>query len=403
MPIYEYKVMNSEGNKLKGTFKASNKNEVLAMIEDNNYYPISIEEILEREQQDILQSLKKVSIKDLYVFCRQFYTMLNAGANISNCINILKEQTENPTLKRSLNEVYEDVQKGVTFSQSLKNQDRVFPELMINMIEAGEVSGKLDVIMNRLASHYERENKINNKIKSAFIYPVILIILSITVVTFLLIFVMPIFVGMFQNSEVSLPLPTRIVLSISTGIKNKWYIILILIGLVVVGIKTYAKSVSGKIFFDNLKLNNPITKGTNIKIILSRFTRTLSTILYSGIPLVQALEVSSKIIGNKVVEKKILQCRDKVIEGESLAETLKTIEIFPSMLSSMIKIGEESGALDDILEKTATFYDEELDTALKKMTAMIEPLMILIMGVLIGFIVISMLMPMFDMFKTIPT
>lgn len=401
MPTYKYTAMNEQGKKLNGTFKAANQNEVAAMIYDNKYYPVKIEEIIDRENQDIFEGLKKVTQKDLYIFCRQFYTMLNAGANISTCLNVLKDQSQNILLKKALNSAYEDVQKGIALSETFKKNEDVFPSLMINMIQAGEVTGKLDTIMERLASHFEREYKINNKIKSALSYPIILLILSIGVVTFLLIFIMPIFVGMFEGSGVELPLPTKIVLSISNFVRSQWYFILGLVFLIYYGLKYIGKTEKGREYLDSIKLKNPLTKSTNSKMILSRFTRTLSTALYSGIPLIDALEISSKVLGNSVIEKKIIDSKDKVTKGLPLTEALLGIDIFPTMFYSMVRIGEESGALDEILEKTADFYDEELNTALSKMTARIEPLMIIIMGLIIGFIVIAMYMPIFDITQTV--
>lgn len=401
MPTYKYTAMNEQGKKLNGTFKAANQNEVAAMIYDNKYYPVKIEEIIDRENQDIFEGLKKVTQKDLYIFCRQFYTMLNAGANISTCLNVLKDQSQNILLKKALNSAYEDVQKGIALSETFKKNEDVFPSLMINMIQAGEVTGKLDTIMERLASHFEREYKINNKIKSALSYPIILLILSIGVVTFLLIFIMPIFVGMFEGSGVELPPPTKIVLSISNFVRSQWYFILGLVFLIYYGLKYIGKTEKGREYLDSIKLKNPLTKSTNSKMILSRFTRTLSTALYSGIPLIDALEISSKVLGNSVIEKKIIDSKDKVTKGLPLTEALLGIDIFPTMFYSMVRIGEESGALDEILEKTADFYDEELNTALSKMTARIEPLMIIIMGLIIGFIVIAMYMPIFDITQTV--
>ncbi|MBZ9624858.1 type II secretion system F family protein [Clostridium sp. FP2] len=401
MITFKYKVMNQKGEKIEGTFKANSKNEVLAMIEDNSYYPIEIKEVLEREQQDLFESFSKVKTKDLYIFCRQFHTMINAGANISNALDVLRKQTANKKLKKCLNEAYDDVQKGISLSEALAKHNDVFPDLLVNMINTGEVSGNLDIIMSRMASHFEKENKINNQLKSAMVYPMVLAGLSVVVVVFLLTFIMPTFVGMFEGSGVELPAPTRIVMGLSKFIRTKWYILLVVIGGGIYGMKTYARTPAGRLSLDGLKLKLPIIKDTTEKVIVSRFTRTLSTVLASGVSLVQALDVVQKVVGNKVAEKNLGQVKEKVLKGVSLGEALGETTIFPVMLHSMIKIGEESGSLDDILDKTANFYDEELEAALKRMTTMIEPLMIIIMGVLIGFIVIAMMMPMFDMFKTV--
>ena len=401
MPTFKYKVMNHQGGKIEGTFKANNKNEVLAMIEDNNYYPIEIKEILEREQQDLFESFQKVKTKDLYIFCRQFHTMINAGANISNALDVLRKQTTNKKLKKSLNEAHDDVQKGISLSEALGKHEDVFPDLLINMINTGEVSGNLDIIMSRMASHFEKENKINNQLKSAMVYPMVLAGLSVVVVIFLLTFIMPTFIGMFEGSGVELPAPTRIVMGLSKFIQTKWYILLIVIGGGTYATKTYAKTPAGGLSLDGVKLRLPIIKDTTEKAIVSRFTRTLSTVLASGVTLVQALEVVQKVVGNKVAEKSLEVIKEKVLKGVSLGEALGEATIFPAMLHSMIKIGEESGSLDDILDKTANFYDEELEAGLKRLTTMIEPLMIIVMGVVIGFIVVAMMLPMFEMMNTV--
>ncbi|MCB2295213.1 type II secretion system F family protein [Clostridium algoriphilum] len=401
MPTFKYRVMNHQGQKIEGTFKANSKNEVLDMIEDNNYYPIEIKETLEREHQDLFESFEKVKTKDLYIFCRQFHTMINAGANISNALNVLKKETENKKMKKSLNEIYEDVQKGVSLSVALGKHKDVYPELLINMITTGEVSGNLDIIMSRMASHFEKENKINNQLKTAMVYPTVLAGLAVVVVIFLLAFIMPTFTGMFTSSGVELPAPTRIVMGLSQFIQTKWYILLVVIGGGIYGIKKYAKTQAGRLSLDGLKLKLPIIKDITEKAIVSRFTRTLSTVIASGVPLVQALEVVQKVVGNKVAEKSLEVIKQKVLKGVSLGEAIGEERIFPIMLHSMIKIGEESGSLDDILDKTANFYDEELETSLKKMTTMIEPLMIVVMGVVIGFIVIAMMLPILDMSQTV--
>jgi type IV pilus assembly protein PilC len=401
VPTFKYKVMNNQGGKIDGTFSANSKNEVLAMIEKNNYYPIEIKEITQREQQDLFQSFEKVKTKDLCIFCRQFHTMINAGANIANALDVLKEQTANKKLKKTLSEAHDDVQKGISLSEAFGKHRDVFPDLLINMINTGEVSGNLDVIMSRMAAHFEKENKINNQLKSAMVYPMVLAGLSVAVVIFLLTFIMPTFTGMFEGSGVPLPAPTKIVMGVSKFIRTRWYILLVVIGGGIYAIKTYAKTPEGRLSLDKLKLRLPIIKDTTEKAIVSRFTRTLSTVIASGVTLVQALEVVQKVVGNKVAEKSLDVIKEKVLKGVSLGEALGEESIFPMMLHSMIKIGEESGSLDDILDKTANFYDEELEAGLKRLTTMLEPLMIIIMGVVIGFIVIAMMLPIFDMGNTV--
>ncbi|SMB94959.1 type IV pilus assembly protein PilC [Desulfonispora thiosulfatigenes DSM 11270] len=403
MPTFKYKAINKNGEKIQDNYTAKTKVEVLTMLRQNNYQPISIEEIIEGQHTLSLNFMNKVKTKDISIFCRQFYTMLNAGITVLNCLDTLKTQTENKKLRSVINQIYEDVQKGLTFSESIRKYNDTFPDLLINMVEAGEVSGTLDIIMERMAVHFEKENKINNKVKGAMMYPLILSIVSILVVVFLLIFIMPTFVGMFEGSGVELPLPTRILLSISETIQTYWYILVAFLIALVFLVKRYITTDKGHFFVDHLKFKIPVLKDLTQKVVTSRFTRTLSTLLTSGIPLIQALEIVAKIVGNVVAEKGILNAKEEVRKGVDLATPIKQIGIFPPMLDNMIHIGEESGALDDVLEKTANFYDDEVETSLQKMTTLLEPLMIILMALVIGAIVIAMVLPMFKMMETVNT
>ncbi len=401
MATYKYKAITSEGKSLKGTYNAKNKEEVILMLRENKYYPVNIKETEEEKDIRNLQIFSKVKVKDLAIFCRQFYTMLNAGVTIINCLDILRQQTENKKLKYVIRKVYEEVQKGLTFSEALKNHKNVFPELLINMVEAGEVSGNLDIIMDRMANHYEKEFKINNKIKGAMVYPIILSIVAIGVVVFLITFVMPTFMEMFEENDIPFPVPTRVLLIFSDILQQYWYLFIGGLIIIIFIIRRALKMEKGRLLVDGVQLKFPIIKGITEKIVTSRFTRTFSTLSASGVPLLQSLEIVANVVGNKVVGDGINTAKEEVRKGVSLSNTIKDIDVFPLMVTSMIEIGEESGSLDKILEKTAAFYDEELEVALQKLTTMIEPLMIVVMSLVIGFIVISMVLPMFDMFGTL--
>lgn len=400
MPKFKYKAMNEKGERIEGTYEAVSRDAVMDMISTNNYYPLKIEEINEGTKIDF-STLKKVNTKDIAIFCRQFYTMLDAGLSINGALHILAEQLTNKKLRGALAKVEEEVRKGSTLSEAMKEQKNIFPELLVSMVETGEVSGNLDSIMLRMSNHYEKENKINNKLKSAMIYPTALAIVAISVVAIILIFVMPVFVEMFTSSGVVLPTSTRILLGLSNGLRNNWLIIIIVLVIMIFSIRYFFKTDNGIFFTNKMKLSFPIIKGLNEKIIVSRFTRTLSTMLASGIPLVQGLQVVSAVIGNKIVEDALTKAREKVMRGEGLAEPVKETGLFPPMLSSMIKIGEESGSLDEILNKTADFYDEELDAAITTFTSMLEPMMLVVMGVVVGFLIISIIQPMFGMYNTV--
>lgn len=397
---YNYTAITKNGFKVSGSVESNSENDVLRMIKNNGYLPVSIDRDVEAEA-GIEIFAKKVKKKDLAVFCRQFYTMLDAGLNIVNSLDILSTQTENKTLRKAIADVAEDVQKGVTLSEAMRIHEKVFPSILINMVEAGEVSGNLDTILERMAVHFEKENKTENKVRSSMVYPIVLMVVSIAVVIFMLIFILPTFVGMFEGSDTPLPLPTRILIGLSDFLKSYWYIFIGIVALLVFGITSFINSENGRRLFDGIKLKLPIIKGTTVKIVTSRFTRTLSTLMSSGIPLLRSMEVVSRVVNNKVVEEKLISGIEDIRRGVPLSRMIRDVEIFPPMVDSMVKIGEESGALDDILLKTADFYDEEVDVALTKLTSMLEPLMIVFMALIIGFIVIAMYLPMFEVVNTI--
>ena len=400
MPNFKYKAMNKKGERLEGTYNAISRDEVIEMISSNNYYPLMVEEIREGTKIE-LRLFERVTTKDIAIFCRQFYTMLDAGVSINSAVHILAEQLTNRKLKDALGDMEDQVRKGQTLSESMRKHNKIFPDLLISMIETGEISGNLDSVLLRMSTHYEKENKINNKVKSAMIYPAVLSVVTVVIVIVLITFVMPTFIGIFEDSGVELPLATRILLGMSSGIRRHGLLILFGIVTFVVLVRYYFKSESGNLFSSKAKLTIPILKSLNQKIIVSRFTRTLSTLLASGVTLVQSLEVVADIMGNKLAEEAVIKVREDVIKGEGLSGPIGEIKLFPSMLSSMIKIGEESGSLDDILNKTADFYDEELEVAVQTATAMLEPLLIVVMGVVMGFIIVSIMLPMFNMYNNI--
>ena len=401
MPLFKYTALNNVGEKVEGSYTAGDRSQLLQMIRENGYHPVKIMEVNGKKELKDLSFSRKIKIQDISVFCRQFASMLNAGVSIVKCLDILNQQTINKRFKKVIWEVYEAVQKGEHLSEALRTHGDVFPELLINMIETGEVSGTLDDVMLRMATHFEKENKLKSKIRAAMVYPIVLSITAVLVVFFLLTFIMPTFLGMFTASGMDLPGPTRLLISISDILRNYWYIVaMAMIGVFYI-FKGYTSSENGRLKWDTFKLRIPIVKGTIEKIYTSRFTRTLSTLLSSGIPLLQAMEVVAKVSGNKVAANAILAARDDMSKGMDLASPIKRSEIFPPMVDSMIRIGEESGTLDDILAKTADFYEQELELALQKMTSLMEPIIIIVMGGVIGFIVVAMAMPMFDMMKTI--
>ncbi len=400
---YKYKAVDISGKVVEHTHQANTKEEVLKMIRDKGLTPIRIEleEQKSKDVGDISLFQKKVKVKDISIFCKQLYTMLNAGMPLSNALDVLGSQTENKVLRQTIKEVYSQVQTGAMLSQAMKKHRNIFPNLLITMVESGEMTGNLDSVLARMSEHFEKENKINSKIKGAMVYPTVLSVAAVGVVIFLLTFIMPTFTGMFTSSGVELPGPTKLLMAISDALKNYWYIFIIVIGVALFIIRRYIKTTTGKRQFDKFKLKIPVVGPSVTKIATSRFTRTLSTLMASGIPIVPAMETSASVTNNQVVIDGMEKVIEDVKKGLSISYLLKNMDFFPPMVISMVGIGEESGSMEDMLSKTADYYDEELDASIQKMLALLEPLLILFMGVIVGFIVISMMLPIFDMTKTV--
>lgn len=398
--IYKYKAVKGNGEKVEGFFESSTESEVIAMLKNEEYMPISVERDIEKSSKVELFT-SKVKKKDLAIFCRQFYTMVDAGISIIRCLEILSVQTGNKSLKRSLEGIYTDIQKGVTLSGAMKRYDKTFPPILINMVEAGEVSGNLDNILERMAVHFEKENKLESKIKASLIYPVVLIVVSVAVVIFMLVGVLPTFIEMFENSGSQLPSITLLLLNSSKFLQKYWYLILGGIAGLSVLFIYYKSTKEGKKALALLKIKTPFIKITNQKIITSRFTRTLSTLMSSGIPLLEALKIVGNVVNNAVIKERLQDGMEDIKKGTSLSQTIRDMEVFPPMVYSMVNIGEESGSLDNILVKTADFYDEEVELSLQRMTTLIEPILLIVMALVIGFIVIAMALPMFDLVNTI--
>jgi len=402
MPSYNYTALDIRGKKITGDYNASSKSDVIGMLREKKYVPVTINE-KKSKSKDIatIDIFSRVTIKDLALFCRQFQVMLNAGVPIVNSLDILRAQTEKKKFKLIIEDLYEMVQKGSTFSEALLSHKEIFPEIMISMIEAGEVSGNLDVIMERLSVHFEKEFKINNKVKGAMVYPIILVIAVIAVVSFLLVFVMPTFIGMFEGSGVPLPTITQVLLNISDFLRTKWFVLFGAVIILVIIYKRLMQEKSLRIKKDKFKLKLPVIKNVQIKVASARFTRTLSTLLGSGVELMKSIEIVSRVTGNAYIATTLTEVKEDLRKGGNLSEPLRRRGIFPVMIPAMVNIGEESGAIDEVLDKTANFYDEEVEVAIDKLTTMLEPLMIVIMAVVVGFVVIAMILPMFDMLKTV--
>lgn len=397
MPIYIYHAKSITGRNIKGTLEANDKSTVLSTLKEKGYYPVHIVEQGLLQKEISVSLIQTVKIKDIAIFCRQFATIINAGVSVLSCLDILRLQTENKKLKEVIEKVYASVQKGSTLSSAMR-EHKVFPSILLNMIEAGEMSGTLDAALERMALHFEKENRISQKVKSAMTYPIIVAFVATIVILVLITFVVPTFVGMFEGMGIELPATTKALLTFSNFIKTRWYAILGGgIGFILL-LKYFLATAGGRNIIDNVKLKLPIFGSVHKKVISSRFTRTLSTLLASGLPLLTALEIVAKVVDNYVVAKGLEKAKQEISRGVSLAQPIAQIKAFPPMVTHMVQIGEDTGALESILEKTADFYDTEVETAIEQMTTLLEPLIMIIMGVIVAFIVLSIVQPMFSMY-----
>ncbi|XZM26852.1 type II secretion system F family protein [Clostridium perfringens] len=400
MAIFKYKAINSEGQRIEGSQSADSESQIREMLLSNQYYPLSIEKENSKSKKSFSFN-SKVKLKDIAVFCRQFYVMLDSGLSIGKALNILIEQCEKPKLREALIGVNGELKRGEILSSSMRKRKDVFPNLLTSMIDAGERSGNLDIILKRMAEYYEKETKIRGKIKSAMIYPIVLGVVAIIAITFILTFVMPTFVQMFEENNVDLPMSTKMVLGTSKMLGKYGIIIFLILVTAIILFSKYLKSEEGQYKLSSINLKIPVIKKLTQKIIVSRFTRTMGIVSSSGMSLVTSIEIVASVVGNKIAEKELLKVKEKVLKGEGLGDSIMNIKIFPPMLASMVKIGEEAGSLDSILDKTADFYDDELEREIKTATALIEPSMIVLMGIIIGFLLISILTPMFKMYNSI--
>ena len=402
MAVYQYKAITPDGKEVTELITATSDREVQDRIRDKGYYLVDVkEEVVKKSAAEQLSIGGKVRSKDLSLFCKQFATLLKAGVPVAAGLDILYRQTENKKLKEALEDIYTEVQKGSQVSVVMRNHPKVFPFLLVNMTESGEMTGNLDSVMERLALHYEKDAKIEARIKGALIYPIALTIVSVSVVIFLITVVMPTFMGMFADAGMDLPLPTRILLGISDFLRGYWYIAIIIVVVLTFLTVRILNTERGRYAFDSLKFKIPVVKSSMDKIVTARFTRTLGSLLTSGIPLIDSLEMAGSVTGNVVTQEKVDNVAVEVEKGETLGNSLRRNPTFGPMVVSMIQIGEESGNLDDMLDKSADFYEQELEDAIDRMLRLMEPLLIVFMAIIIGFIVISMALPMFDMFQTI--
>ncbi len=395
MPVYVWKGKNSYGEKRKGELDAPDQASALAQVKRLR---IS-NPVVKEKPKDLLANISifkpKVSGKDIVIFTRQLSTMINAGLPLVQGIEILEKQQSNPTFRTALGEIRQDVEAGSTLADSMRKKPKVFDNLFTNMIEAGETGGILDTILGRLATFMEKSMALKKKIKGAMTYPTICLAISLLILVIILVFVVPVFSKMFEDFGSTLPVPTQIVVNLSDFFKNNIMYIVMALFIVVMIIKKIYGTEKGRLSIDKGLLHAPVVGILLRKVAVAKFTRTLSTMLQSGVPILEALQVVAKTAGNKVIEKAVFRVGDSIAEGRPIAEPLEECGVFPNMVVQMINVGETVGALDAMLEKIADFYDEEVDQAVENLTAMIEPFMMVFLGGMIGGLVVAMYLPIF--------
>ncbi|MGW8271857.1 MAG: type II secretion system F family protein [Thermodesulfovibrionales bacterium] len=401
--VFQWSGKAPTGEIKSGEMSASTRDDVITQLRQKNIMPTAI---TEKSKKALFGGIRlgggRVRDKDLVIFTRQFSTMIDAGLPLVQALEILSTQTQNKALAKVLSQVKVDVEGGATFADALKKHPKAFSELYVNMVAAGEAGGILDTILNRLANYIEKAMKLKKKVKGAMIYPSVIMSVAVLVIAIIMIFVVPTFAKMFASFGSALPLPTRIVLNISNFIAGTGGAV-ILGSLIasIIGITQFRRTEKGKFVTDHVLLKLPIIGILLLKVAVAKFTRTAGTLISSGVPILDALEITAKTAGNKVIEYSVMRVRHDVSEGKTLAEPLMREKVFPPMVNHMISVGEATGALDTMMAKVADFYDDEVDNAVANLTSMMEPMLMVFLGGAVGFIVVAMYLPIFKLITLI--
>ena len=397
MPVYKWVAETRKGRTIKGELEAANENLAQIRLKRRN---LTIKKI-KLKPKDLFENVAfmqpKITSKDIVIFTRQFSTMIDAGLPLVQGLTILAEQADNKAFKVVLERINRDVEGGSSLAEALKKHPKVFDNLFVNLVAAGEIGGILDVILQRLAAYIEKSEKLKAQIKGALTYPIVVIAIAVLVISVILIFVIPVFEDMFKGMGSALPTPTQMVVNMSRFLKGNIHFIIIAFVAAGFLFKKYRNSTGGRKKTDALALKLPVFGTMLKKVAVARFTRTLGTMISSGVPILDALEIVAKTSGNVVLEEVIFEVRSSIAEGQTIAEPLSEANIFPSMVVQMISVGEATGALDTMLGKIADFYDDEVDAAVDALTSMLEPLLMVFLGGSIGGLVIAMYLPIFKM------
>ncbi|HEX7337660.1 MAG TPA: type II secretion system F family protein [Gemmatimonadales bacterium] len=399
MPMFEYTARAPSGQIQKGQLDVPSKDEVSAYLRKNRLILVNVREA--PKQISFSFGGQRIRTRDIVIFTRQFATMINAGLPLVQSLNILAQQTENKALRDVTRAVVYDVESGHTLADAFSKHPKAFTDLYVNMVAAGEAGGILDTILLRLATFLEKNDALVRKVKGAMVYPGVIISVAIIAIAVLLVFVIPTFENMFASAGMELPLPTRIVIGMSNGLINYWWMAILAIGGLIFAIRQYYSTSNGRRQIDGMLLRAPVLGDLLRKSAVSRFTRTLGTLVSSGVSILDGLEITAKTAGNSVIHDAVMESRQSIAGGETIAAPLEKSKVFPPMVISMIAVGEQTGGMDEMLSKIADFYDEEVDVAVSALLSLMEPAMIVVLGVIVGGMVIAMYLPIFDMMNAI--
>jgi len=403
MSTYVYTARPERGAPLKGQVQGDSKAAVAADLRRKGLTVLEIDEKrTSLNINELLEGFTAIKPRDKVIFSRQFATMINAGLALLRALYILEEQTSNPRFRKIISRVRMDVEAGMPLSDAIEKHPVAFDRLYVSMVRAGEVGGVLDQTLDRLATQLEKDDSLRRSVKSAMTYPILILVFAILVLFALVLFVIPVFGAMYNDLGGQLPLLTRMMLGLSNMLRSLWFVIFPAIALAIYAVRRLKRSRRGTEVWDRVKLRLPMKLGDIIqKIAVSRFSRTLATLVSSGVPILQAIEITGKTSGNTVIEYAMDDVKEQIKGGESIARPLEKVSVFPPMVTQMIAIGEETGALDTMLHKIADFYEDEVDTAVKSLTSIIEPIMMIFIGGIVGLVVVSMYLPIFNLFKLV--
>jgi general secretion pathway protein F len=400
VPVYEYRALNASGRNIKGIVDADSSRAARLKLRRSGIYPIELHEEAdaqgEKRDFDVLRFLRRIKLQEVAIMVRQLSTLLSAGLPLVESLTAVIEQVPNPALKKIATQVRERVNEGSSLADAFAQHPRIFSPLFVNMTRAGERSGALEIVLERLADFTEKQVAFRHKISAAMVYPILMTFVGIGVLGFLLGYVIPTVTQIFEDLKQSLPLPTLILMTLSDGLRRFWWVGVVVVALMLLGIDRYSRTERGRLVLDRIKLKAPVFGALALKIAIARFTRTLAILLKSGVPVLISMDIVKNVVNNRVLMQVIEDARDNIREGQDIAPPLRRSQLFPPLATHMIAVGEKSGKLEDMLLRVADTFETDVDTTVQGLTALIEPLMILLMGSIIGFIALSILLPIFQ-------